>query len=97
MVEAAPSVEGECGLMWEGWRRLVGTVEDLGFSALQLAVHLVPPIPLDQASLEPIVGLISLCDEETIKLDSCIGVSHPSAGMNGHAPPAPAAPHRRGP
>ena len=51
------SVEGECGLTWPRWKRLVTTVEQFGFAALFCADHFTVPEPIAPDSLEMVVAL----------------------------------------
>lgn len=60
MVELSVSVEGVFGLTWPEWKRLVQTVEDLGFTGLYLSDHFLLPAPPDRPSLELIVALTYL-------------------------------------
>jgi F420-dependent oxidoreductase-like protein len=52
MVDVAIMVEGQSGLNWPRWQRLVRAVEDLGFAALYRSDHLVSAQPPDQDALE---------------------------------------------
>jgi F420-dependent oxidoreductase-like protein len=52
MVDVAVMVEGQSGLNWPRWQRLVRAVEDLGFAALYRSDHLVSAQPPDQDALE---------------------------------------------
>jgi alkanesulfonate monooxygenase SsuD/methylene tetrahydromethanopterin reductase-like flavin-dependent oxidoreductase (luciferase family) len=61
------------GLTWPVWKRLVRTVEDLGFAGLYLADHFVPPAPPDYASLDLIVALTYAADHtERVRLGSMV-------------------------
>ncbi len=62
MVELSISVEGVFGVGWPEWKRLVRTVEDLGFTGLYLSDHFVMVAPPDNPSLEPVVALTYLAD-----------------------------------
>ena len=62
MVELSISVEGMFGLTWPLWKRLVRTVEDLGFAGLYLSDHFLLESPPDQPSLELIVALTHLAE-----------------------------------
>jgi alkanesulfonate monooxygenase SsuD/methylene tetrahydromethanopterin reductase-like flavin-dependent oxidoreductase (luciferase family) len=62
MVELSISVEGVFGVGWPEWKRLVHTVEDLGFTGLYLSDHFVMIAPPDYPSLELIVALTYLAD-----------------------------------
>lgn len=52
MLEVAIMVEGQSGLTWPRWKRLVRAVEDLGFAVLYRSDHLISAQPPDEASLE---------------------------------------------
>jgi F420-dependent oxidoreductase-like protein len=52
VVDVAIMVEGQSGLNWPRWQRLVRAVEDLGFAALYRSDHLVSAQPPDQDALE---------------------------------------------
>ncbi len=62
MVAVAITVEGEFGLTWPHWKRLVAEVEQLGFADLFLSDHFGLPVPPDHASLELVVALTYLAD-----------------------------------
>lgn len=62
MVELSIAVEGLFGLTWPQWKRLVRTVEDLGFHGLYISDHFILPEPPDEPSLEMIVALTWLAD-----------------------------------
>jgi alkanesulfonate monooxygenase SsuD/methylene tetrahydromethanopterin reductase-like flavin-dependent oxidoreductase (luciferase family) len=62
MVDLSISVEGVHGVGWPQWRRLVRTVEDLGFTGLYFSDHLVMVAPPDHPSLELVVALTYLAD-----------------------------------
>ena len=51
-VEVAIMVEGQSGLNWPRWQRLVRAVEELGFAALYRSDHLVSAQPPNQDALE---------------------------------------------
>ena len=55
MIELSVSAEGLFGLTWPAWKRLVRTVEDLGFAGLYLSDHFILNVPPDCPSLELIV------------------------------------------
>ncbi len=52
MVDVAIMIEGQSGLNWPRWQRLVRAVEDLGFAALYRSDHLIAAQPPDQDALE---------------------------------------------
>ncbi len=62
MVDVSVSVEGLFGLTWLDWKRLVRSVEDLGFTGLYLSDHFFLPEPPDYPSLELVVALTYLAD-----------------------------------
>jgi alkanesulfonate monooxygenase SsuD/methylene tetrahydromethanopterin reductase-like flavin-dependent oxidoreductase (luciferase family) len=62
MIELSISIEGLFGLTWPQWKRLVRSVEDLGFRGLYLSDHFVQLAPPDYPSLEMVVALTYLAD-----------------------------------
>lgn len=62
MVELSVSVEGLFGLTWPDWKRIVPTVEDLGFSGLYLPDHVGLTESPHYPSPELIVALTYLAD-----------------------------------
>lgn len=60
--EIAIMIEGQMGLNWPRWKRVVRAVEDLGFVGLYRSDHFVNPDPPDQNSLELWVSLAWLAD-----------------------------------
>jgi F420-dependent oxidoreductase-like protein len=62
MVDLSISIEGAFGLTWPAWKRIVRTVEDLGFHGLYLSDHFVMIEPPDYPSLEMVVALTYLAD-----------------------------------
>jgi F420-dependent oxidoreductase-like protein len=52
MVDVAIMVEGQSGLTWPRWQRIVRAVEDLGFAGLYRSDHLISAQPPNQESLE---------------------------------------------
>jgi alkanesulfonate monooxygenase SsuD/methylene tetrahydromethanopterin reductase-like flavin-dependent oxidoreductase (luciferase family) len=62
VVELSISIEGVFGLDWSAWKRLVRTVENLGFTSLYLSDHFVMLEPPDYPSLEMIVAFTYLAD-----------------------------------
>ena len=73
MVDVSVSVEGLFGLTWSDWKRLVRSVEDLGFDGLYLSDHFFLPEPPDFPSLELVVALTYLADHtERIRFGSMV-------------------------
>src|SRR5437879_5322089 len=62
MVAISIQIEGQNGLTWPHWKRLVKEVEDLGFAGLFRSDHFTNARPPDKDSLEMIVSLTSLAD-----------------------------------
>lgn len=60
--EIAIMIEGQMGLNWPRWKRVVRAVEDLGFVGLYRSDHFVNPDPPDQDSLELWMSLAWLAD-----------------------------------
>jgi F420-dependent oxidoreductase-like protein len=58
-------IEGQNGLTWAHWKRLVAEVEALGFAGLFRSDHFTNPRPPDKASLEMVVSLAYLADHTT--------------------------------
>lgn len=56
-MEIAIMIEGQDGLTWQRWMRLVGAVEDLGFAGLYRSDHFTNAAPPDKESLELWVSL----------------------------------------
>ncbi len=54
------TIEGLFGLTWPRWKRLVTTIEQLGFSGLFRSDHFVSIQPPDQDALESVVSLTYL-------------------------------------
>ena len=52
MVDVALMVEGQRGLTWRRWQRLVRAAEQLGFAALYRSDHLIEAQPPDASTLE---------------------------------------------
>jgi F420-dependent oxidoreductase-like protein len=52
MLEIAIMIEGQDGLTWPGWQKIVSMVEDLGFVGLFRSDHFTNPEPPDLESLE---------------------------------------------
>ena len=57
MLEIAIMIEGQNGLTWPRWQRIVGKVEELGFVGLYRSDHFTNANPPDQESLELWVSL----------------------------------------
>ena len=73
MIELSVSAEGLFGLTWPAWKRLVRTVEDLGFAGLYLSDHFILNVPPDCPSLELIVALTHLADTtERVRFGSMV-------------------------
>ena len=69
VVDLSVSMEGVFGLTWQDWKRLIASVEDLGFASLYLSDHFLLPAPPDQPSVELIVALTYLADHtERVRL-----------------------------
>ena len=62
MLEIALMIEGQMGLTWPRWQRIVQAAEDLGFAGLYRSDHFTNGNPPDQASLELWVSLTWLAD-----------------------------------
>src|SRR6202163_3416092 len=62
MVSLSIQIEGQDGLTWSRWKRLVDEVETLGFAGLYRSDHFTNARPPDKASLETIVSLTYLAD-----------------------------------
>jgi F420-dependent oxidoreductase-like protein len=62
MVAVSIQIEGQNGLTWPHWKRLVREIEDLGFAGLFRSDHFTNARPPDKASLETIVSLTYLAD-----------------------------------
>lgn len=82
MTEIAINIEGQNGLNWPRWKRLVRAVEDLGFAALTRSDHYTNANPPDQDSLELWVSLTWLADNtqrmEFGPLVSPVSFRHPT-------------------
>lgn len=57
MMEIALMVEGQMGLNWPRWQRMIKAAEDLGFAGLYRSDHFTNPSPPDEDSLELWVSL----------------------------------------
>ncbi len=62
MVAISLMIEGQDGLTWPHWKRLVSEVEDLGFAGMFRSDHFTNAEPPDKDSLEMIVSLTYLAD-----------------------------------
>jgi F420-dependent oxidoreductase-like protein len=62
MVAISIQIEGQDGLTWSRWKKLVDEVETLGFAGLYRSDHFTNMRPPDKASLEMIVSLTYLAD-----------------------------------
>ncbi len=62
MVAISIQIEGQNGLTWPYWKRLVTEVEDLGFAGLFRSDHFTNARPPDKDSLEMVVSLAYLAD-----------------------------------
>src|SRR5947209_4097301 len=62
MVAISIMIEGQNGLNWSRWKRLVSEVEGLGFAGLFRSDHFINARPPDEDSLEMIVSLTYLAD-----------------------------------
>jgi F420-dependent oxidoreductase-like protein len=62
MVALSIMIEGQDGLTWARWKKLVDEVETLGFAGLYRSDHFTNARPPDKASLEMIVSLTYLAD-----------------------------------
>lgn len=62
MVALSIMIEGQNGLTWPRWKRLVDATEQLGFAGLFRSDHFTNAQPPDQASLELVTSLTYLAD-----------------------------------
>jgi F420-dependent oxidoreductase-like protein len=62
MIDISIMIEGQNGLTWPLWKRIVAEVEDLGFAGLFRSDHFTNTRPPDKDSLEMIVSLVYLAD-----------------------------------
>lgn len=58
-------IEGQMGLTWPRWQRIVAEAEDLGFVGIFRSDHFTNPNPPDSESLEMIVSLTYLASHTT--------------------------------
>lgn len=82
MPEIAINLEGQNGLNWPRWKRIVRAVEELGYAALTRSDHFTNPNPPDMDSLELWVSLTWLADNtqriEFGPLVSPVSFRHPA-------------------
>ena len=80
--EIAIMIEGQMGVTWPRWQRIVRAAEDLGFAGLYRSDHFTDPQPPDQDSLELWVSLTWLADHtqhiEFGPLVSPVSFRHPA-------------------
>src|SRR5205085_7365542 len=62
MVAISIQIEGQNGLTWPYWKRLVAEIEDVGFAGLFRSDHFTNARPPDKDSLEMVVSLTYLAD-----------------------------------
>jgi F420-dependent oxidoreductase-like protein len=62
MVALSLMIEGQNGLTWPHWRRIVADAESLGFAGLFRSDHYTNAVPPDKPSLETIVSLAYAAD-----------------------------------
>ena len=62
MIEIAVMFEGQNGLNWQRWKKLVPAIEDFGFAGLYRSDHFTNPHLPDQDSLELWTSLTWLAD-----------------------------------
>src|SRR5690348_3863623 len=62
MLALSIMIEGQNGLTWPRWKRLVAEVERLGFAGLFRSDHFTNMQPPDKASLELVISLAYLAD-----------------------------------
>src|SRR6266581_2398359 len=62
MTDISMMIEGQIGLTWPRWKRLISEVEELGFAGLFRSDHFTNAGPPDMESLEMIVSLTYLAD-----------------------------------
>lgn len=62
MTAISIQVEGQAGLTWPRWKRMVAEVEDFGFAGLFRSDHFTMPAPPDEDALELMVSLAYLAD-----------------------------------
>lgn len=62
MVAISVMIEGQDGLTWPRWKRLLAAAEDFGFAGLFRSDHFTNARPADKDALETIVSLTYLAD-----------------------------------
>nr|BBH94706.1 LLM class F420-dependent oxidoreductase [Thermogemmatispora argillosa] len=62
MVAISIQIEGQTGLTWSRWKRLVEAIEGLGYAGLFRSDHFTDPVPPDREALETIVSLAYAAD-----------------------------------
>jgi F420-dependent oxidoreductase-like protein len=62
MVDISMMIEGQDGLTWPRWQRLIAAAEDFGFAGLFRSDHFTNGRPPDKDSLEMIVSVTYLAD-----------------------------------
>lgn len=62
MVAISLQIEGQTGLTWPRWQRLVTAAEEMGFAGLFRSDHFTPGRPPDQDSLETMISLAYAAD-----------------------------------
>jgi F420-dependent oxidoreductase-like protein len=62
MVAISLMIEGQQGLTWPRWKRLVAQAEDLGFAGLFRSDHFTDARPPDRNALEAMISLAYLAD-----------------------------------
>jgi alkanesulfonate monooxygenase SsuD/methylene tetrahydromethanopterin reductase-like flavin-dependent oxidoreductase (luciferase family) len=73
VTDVALVVEGQSGLTWERWKRLVLAAEELGFAALYRTDHLIAAQPPDEPSLELWTSLTWLaCNTSRIEFGNLV-------------------------
>ena len=74
--EVAIMIEGQMGVNWPRWQRVVRAVEDLGFAGLYRSDHFTNPEPPDEDSLELWVSLTWLADHTEHRRGPLCGHRH---------------------
>lgn len=82
MIAISLQIEGQTGLTWPRWKRLVAAAEELGFAGLFRSDHYTNAEPPDKDSLETIISLAYLADHTQRihfgPLVAPVSVRHPS-------------------
>lgn len=80
-MDIAIMIEGQMGVNWENWKRVVTAVEDLGFAGIYRSDHFTNPNTPDYDSLELWVSLVWVADNtqriEFGQLVSPVSFRHP--------------------